>query len=292
MGVAATVGGGWLVYLRLGRVSNLPTVWTNVAAGAVLSGAPLYPGTMVALLVALSLFYIGGMYLNDAFDREIDARERPERPIPSGLVSARTVFTLGFGMLALALVILAVTAWSGRWGGATRAVASGAALAAAIIYYDVVHKRDPLSPLIMGLCRLLIYITAALVVSGRIATPVLAGAAALLAYLIGLTYIAKQETLLEPKNLWPAMFVFPVFYGMELGVLSIALHFLFFVWILGTLPYLLRRQPGDVPKAVLRLLAGICLLDAAVLADRPLLVLIALGCFMLTRRLHRSIPGT
>ena len=35
------------------------------------------------------MFYIGGMYLNDAFDRDIDARERPERPIPSGHVGAR-----------------------------------------------------------------------------------------------------------------------------------------------------------------------------------------------------------
>ena len=78
----------WRTYLRLGRVSNLPTVWTNVLAGIVLAGGPLEPGTLAALVVALSLFYVGGMYLNDAFDRTIDARERPERPIPSGLISA------------------------------------------------------------------------------------------------------------------------------------------------------------------------------------------------------------
>ena len=58
------------------------------------------------LLVALSLFYVGGMYLNDAFDAGIDAVERPERPIPSGQVSAETVFAAGFGMLALGLAVL------------------------------------------------------------------------------------------------------------------------------------------------------------------------------------------
>ena len=40
------------------------------------------------VLLAMSLFYVGGMYLNDYFDRAIDARERPERPIPAGDISA------------------------------------------------------------------------------------------------------------------------------------------------------------------------------------------------------------
>lgn len=67
----------WGVALRLGRVSNVPTVWTNVAAGVALSGAGFSVGIVAGLMLALSLFYIGGMYLNDAFDRDIDARERP-----------------------------------------------------------------------------------------------------------------------------------------------------------------------------------------------------------------------
>jgi 4-hydroxybenzoate polyprenyltransferase len=65
------------VALRLGRVSNLPTVWTNVAAGVALSGVGFSLGIFAGLVLALSLFYVGGMYLNDAFDRDIDARERP-----------------------------------------------------------------------------------------------------------------------------------------------------------------------------------------------------------------------
>ena len=69
------------VALRLGRVSNLPTVWTNALAGLVLAGQAGWDPRIPPLLLALSLFYVAGMYLNDAFDREIDARERPERPI-------------------------------------------------------------------------------------------------------------------------------------------------------------------------------------------------------------------
>lgn len=92
----------WADALRLGRVSNLPTVWTNMLAGVVLAGGGVLEVQSLGLLLALSLFYVGGMYLNDAFDAEIDARERPERPIPSGRVSRGFVFALGFGALAAA----------------------------------------------------------------------------------------------------------------------------------------------------------------------------------------------
>jgi 4-hydroxybenzoate polyprenyltransferase len=297
MGHAAAVSGGWFVYLRLGRVSNLPTVWTNVATGAVLSGMPLYPGTMALVLLAMSLFYAGGMYLNDAFDRHVDARERPERPIPAGLVSARTVFILGFGMLAVAVAILAVAAWGGRWQGTGRAVASGVALAAAIIYYDVVHKRDPLSPLIMGLCRLLIYITAALVVSGRLATPVLAGAAALLSYLVGLTYIAKQENLARFRNAWPLVFLaVPFIYAMPIVMDTVggAVLYLGFLGWVGYSLSRLRPRRMDIPGAVVRLLAGVCLLDALLIAgaNEPLLATAAIGGFILTRILQGYVAGT
>ena len=85
--------------LRLGRVSNLPTVWSNVLAGSALAGAATGVSVFCAMLAA-SAFYVGGMYLNDAFDRDIDSRERPERPIPSGAISAKSVFAIGFGLLA------------------------------------------------------------------------------------------------------------------------------------------------------------------------------------------------
>jgi len=66
--------------LRLGRVSNLPTVWTNTLAGAVLAGATGFGAEFAVMLVAFSLFYTGGMFLNDAFDAKFDAAQRAERP--------------------------------------------------------------------------------------------------------------------------------------------------------------------------------------------------------------------
>ena len=58
--------------LILGRVSNLPTVWTNTLAGCALAGAAVGPGRLALLAIAFSLLYTGGMYLNDAFDRVWD----------------------------------------------------------------------------------------------------------------------------------------------------------------------------------------------------------------------------
>ena len=35
----------------------------------------------------MALFYTAGMILNDVLDDDVDRRERPERPLPSGAVS-------------------------------------------------------------------------------------------------------------------------------------------------------------------------------------------------------------
>ena len=84
----------WLV---LTRGSNLPTVWSNLVAGWLLGYAytdrfPWALGLLASffgLLLGVSLIYVGGMILNDAFDARWDAERRSTRPIPAGLVSAR-----------------------------------------------------------------------------------------------------------------------------------------------------------------------------------------------------------
>ncbi len=195
------------VALRLGRVSNLPTVWTNALAGIVLAGGHVADRRTLPLIVAFSLFYVAGMYLNDAYDAGIDARERPERPIPSGRVSVETVFTIGFAMMALGLALLAWTGYGGATGTGLGAVMGGLGLGAAIVLYNRRHKDNPLSPVLMGICRVLVYVTAGLAVALELPTALWVGAFLLLCYLIGLTYVAKQETLGEVRNLWPLLFL-------------------------------------------------------------------------------------
>ena len=288
----------WAIALRLGRVSNLPTVWTNTLAGIVLAGGSVADPRVLPLLVALSLFYVAGMYLNDAYDAEIDARERPERPIPSGQVSAETVFAAGFGMMALGLALLFWVGYGVAAGTGLGPVMGGLGLGAAIVLYNRRHKNNPLSPVLMGLCRVLVYVTAGLAVAYELPQPLLIGALLLLCYLIGLTYVAKQETLGEVKNLWPLLFLAaPVVYGAKLAFADLAaapLWLLFVLWVGIALWFLWRRQPGDVPRAVVSLIAGISLLDAVLIAGAGafgVAWLAGLG-FVLTLLLQRFVAGT
>jgi len=288
----------WSVYLRLGRVSNLPTVWTNVLAGVALTGVWVAPAPLAFLALALSLFYIGGMYLNDAFDREIDARERPERPIPSGRVHATTVFATGYGLLAAGLAALAVEiAWT-RQGGYSPTIGAGICLAGVIIFYDARHKANPWSPLLMGLCRVLVYVTAAFAVAGHLGAAVAIGAVVLLSYLIGLTYAAKQESLAEVRNLWPLLFLAaPFVYGIPAltgGGAGAALYLGFLAWVGYAVWLLVRPGRANFPRAVVSFIAGISLLDGLLMAraGRPDAAAWGVAGFGLTLLLQRYVRGT
>ena len=180
------------VALRLGRVSNLPTVWTNALAGVALAGASPWQWAVLPAALGLSLAYLGGMYLNDAFDSAIDARERPSRPIPSGAIEANTVFALGFALLLAAVAVLAAAA-RGFDAPPEAAVLGGLALGGAIIGYNWNHKGNRFSPLTMAVCRLLAYVVAGLAATATVPGPLLAASAVSLCYLIGLTYIAKRR---------------------------------------------------------------------------------------------------
>lgn len=284
--------------LRLGRISNLPTVWTNVLVGALLAGGQLADPRLPLLMLALSLFYVGGMFLNDAFDRDFDAEHRPERPIPSGQVSAQQVFVGGFGLLALGMAAVAGASRGADGIPSWRALGASAALAAAIVFYNAHHKGNPLSPLIMGLCRVFVVLTAAFSVAVALPTPVVLAAVALLCHLIGLTYIAKQEHLDRVGNLWPLGFLaLPVLYGLALA-LSAPLAWVPLALYVGVLLFALtllrRRARGDVPRAVVTLIAGMSVLDGVVLAGGGQILPAALAIvgFALTLALQRWVAGT
>jgi len=281
--------------LRLGRVSNLPTVWTNVAAGLALSGAAFGLEAMLSLGLAVSAMYVGGMYLNDAFDREIDARERPERPIPSGQVSAATVFALGLGMLALGLVIVAIATLPRGVGGGCLLAAAG--LAASIVLYDAFHKQNPFSPLLMALCRVLVYVTAALGTGAQPTAQVGWGCLVLLCYLIGLTYAAKQENLHEPRGMWPLLLMQLPFLGYAIAFASPAVGAFFLVlfgWVSYCLVFLVHPGRRNIKRAVGYMIAGISLLDGMLVASQglALLAVLCVAGFGATLLAQRFVSGT
>jgi 4-hydroxybenzoate polyprenyltransferase len=243
------------------------------------------------VLVAMSLFYIGGMYLNDFFDRTIDAQERPERPIPSRQISAPTVGVLGFAWLAGGLALMAML-------GAAAALA-GLLLLGVIVGYDRFHKGNPAAPIFMGACRALVYSGAAAAAVGNVPAHVVVAALALLAYTAGITYAARQESQDHIGSLLPLFaLTAPLVVALpalQQGVMS---ALLFFALLCATARaiYLLSARPmaGAVSRAVACLIAGISLIDAAFLASTGAILpgVIAAGGFGLTLGLHRYITGT
>lgn len=313
-----------MTWFKLGRVSNLPTVWSNTLVGLAVgvsgnaastaSGLQMPSAlTILFALVAMSLFYVGGMFLNDAFDAEIDAIERPERPIPSGIVSKRSVFVAGFSLLAAGVAVVAVVKLLITGGALLPALVASLLLGFCIVLYNVWHKANPISPLIMGLCRVLVYLTTALLVASSMNLFMLLACLALLAYLIGLTAIAKQENLNQVSNFWPMLLLFlPILVWLSGGSwnwLTLATSVLLLVWVSRACYVLASRAPGCIPKAVSSMLAGISLVDAVALASLAsrgetgfqlqsmsagniAWVGLCIVCFALTLAFQRVVPGT
>jgi 4-hydroxybenzoate polyprenyltransferase len=277
--------------LRLGRVSNLPTVWTDVLAGTLLAGGEPGGGRVGVVMLAASLLYEGGMFLNDYCDRHSDARERPERPIPAGEASAGAVAAIGFLLLGAGVVLMA------PFG--IKAAICALALAAAIVVYDFNHKLNPVAPVVMGLCRGLVYACSAVAAVGTIPAAAGLAALALVAYVAAVTYAAKQESFDRVGNLWPLVILCapPVVGLPALGQGIVAT--LIYVGLVATMAYavlLLARRPfsGAVPRAVGWLIAGIALVDAVFLASigSILPALAAVAGFGATLLLQRYVAGT
>lgn len=144
-------------YLRLARPANLPTAAADVLAGVAISGvltgislntdwntSKLWD---IALLVFSSVFlYAAGVVLNDVFDFKLDKVERPERPIPSGLVSVRSAAVFGGVLMNLGVL------FSFLVGSVSGMVA--VTLGLSILLYDAFGKHHSFfGPLNMGICR-------------------------------------------------------------------------------------------------------------------------------------------
>jgi 4-hydroxybenzoate polyprenyltransferase len=133
--------------LQLIRPANVATALADVLAGYAVTGLPV-DSRLAWLVPAGACLYAGGVVLNDVFDRQLDAVERPERPLPSGRISVATAGFLGAGLLA-AGVLLALGA------GRTPAVVA-LATALVVLLYDAWGKhRRFIGPFNMGLCRAL-----------------------------------------------------------------------------------------------------------------------------------------
>ena len=242
--------------LILGRVSNLPTVWSNCLAGWLIAGGSNW-AAFAQLCLGASLLYLGGMFLNDACDVGFDREHRAERPIPAGAISVRTAWVLSATALGLGVIIL--------WLIDSTLLPAIAGLLACIVVYNLVHKHTRLAPIIMGGCRFMLYVVAGAAAAQAIPKPLISSALALGFYVVGLSYVARTESKSEPINsaVIPLLLA-PILISALIGGVGFnaALLWLCFLgWILFALSPLATKQPGAAGLTVSRLLAGIVLVD-------------------------------
>ncbi|MET8579599.1 SCO3242 family prenyltransferase [Streptomyces collinus] len=133
---------------ELVRAPAALTVPGDVLAGALAAGRPAGGRTLLLAASSVSLYW-AGMALNDWADREEDAEERPERPVPSGRIPAAAALGIAAGLTAAGLGLGALA------GGRRVLLCRTLPLAAAVWAYDLGLKRTPLGPLAMAAARAL-----------------------------------------------------------------------------------------------------------------------------------------
>jgi len=135
-------------YLELCRVSNLPTVWSNVLCAYILtSDVYSWQGFLVPAL-SLSSYYLAGMCLNDVCDAPHDSIHRPGRPIPSGRVSRQGALLLTVVLFAGGSALLLAVPYRQTFYAAFL-------LLIVIVCYDLRHKQNPFSVFLIAACRFL-----------------------------------------------------------------------------------------------------------------------------------------
>jgi 4-hydroxybenzoate polyprenyltransferase len=276
--------------LVLGRVSNLPTVWSDCLAGWWLGGGAAWTA-LVCVSISASFLYTGGMFLNDAFDADFDQHHRRTRPIPSGAISRGQVWQWGLALGALGVGGM-------LWLGAT-AIVLTLVLCALILFYNAVHKMLPLAPVLMGACRVALYLVAAAAGARGVSGEAIWKGLALGVYVVGLSCLARKESSRGAVQYWPGLLLAaPVLLAglvddgpawVEAMLFSLVLA----VWSCWALSRSLARAGGNVGYTVSRLLAGIVLVDLLAVADPSLpgSAIFAL-CFVLALLLQRFIPAT
>lgn len=181
-------------WLRLVRIPNLATAAADPLAGYLivaglrdLAWPPPACGLAVAAVVAL---YAAGMVLNDVCDVEIDRRERPERPLPSGAIDIRAAAVAAGGLLATGLILAAGASYQAAspWPAATAVILGGC-----VWLYDRHAKGTPTGPVVMGICRSLAWLVGMTAAGGPHKIHEWLIPAGMGLYVAGITLYARDE---------------------------------------------------------------------------------------------------
>ena len=258
-------------YLQLIRLPNVFTTPSNILAGyfaavTTTTAAEADGVHLIALMVSSGLLYIAGIVLNDYFDIEIDKKERPSRPLPSGKISKGYALTIAIVALLIANIIALVVG--------PISLAISLALTLLIIAYDYQLKYTVLGPFAMGGTRSLNVIFGAspvlLYTDNHSVAIVAAAAASLFFYVSSITILSKKEVGKERPN---STLVILIVFGVILAIVPLGM-LLQFEWTfllslsifagvtIVTFRQYIAKEVPSVQKAVRNMVISIIILDS------------------------------
>lgn len=138
-------------FLSLVRIPTVFSSMSNAYAGYWIGGGRGLSPQLWSGVLAAGFFIMAGMALNDIADKDVDAKERPTRPIPSGAISLGLAWGISLCMMLLGLGLL--------FCANPISAAVGGLLCLAIFGYNFVLKGGFFGPAAMGLCRMLNLLT-------------------------------------------------------------------------------------------------------------------------------------
>jgi 4-hydroxybenzoate polyprenyltransferase len=226
-------------FLRLTRPANVVTSVSDVLAGIAISGflvgwmyAWFHITWILLMCFSTACLYAGGIVFNDVFDADLDKLERPERPIPSGLISSSSAAT--FGAILLIVGIIA----------ALRVNYTSALIAASIAIIALVYNKwgkhySFVGPINMGMCRGLNLLLGISIIPDAIQTWTYIAYVPVI-YIAAITMISRGEvhggnksTLYFAAVLYAAVISFILYLAFVNETVGFTLIFLlFFAWMI------------------------------------------------------------
>jgi len=252
-------------YLQLVRFPGIFTVFSNVLLGFFVVQQITYDWVSLVFLLGTSSFlFFAGMIFNDFFDFNIDKKQRPERPLPSGKISKNNALIMGLCFLVSANIFSALV------GFPSLLVSLG--MTGFILLYNVKLKNIPIMGILnLSVIRFFNVILGTTIVAISIDVIQIALPVAIL--VAGISILAKSEVSQYSKGTEILNLIFIVSTIFYVNLLAFGGEIIFYPFIalfviIIFVPFYFFKESTqkNIQKKVTFQLLSIIILDASLLA--------------------------